>query len=137
MKHLTLSPLVLLLLAGAANAQTTDDRSWHLMQKRMDGSVVVEGLSATMTKHECEFARARAMGLPATVEEERAQRTANEELYFQKCPPNGASNEDWKKWQEQHPFAQGCANADGNGGASWGGGRIYSPTDIFSAECFQ
>jgi hypothetical protein len=43
-------------VSGAAGQTTDNDRPWHLMQKRANGGVVAEGLSANLTKHECEQA---------------------------------------------------------------------------------
>lgn len=134
MRHLTLSPLVLLLLAGPANAQTTDDRSWHMMQKRYDGSVVAEGLTTTMTKHECEFARARILGLPATDEEKKAE-TARKE----------AAQKDRDEFRKSHLEC----NTDPpptNKVACWGfmlgtpngsSTTMHMMNEIASAECFQ
>lgn len=36
-----------------------EDRSWHLLQSRADGSVVADGIAAKLTKHECEVAAAK------------------------------------------------------------------------------
>lgn len=47
-----------------------EDRSWHLLQRQYDG--LIRTITHGLTKHECEFAKARATGEPATDEEKAA-----------------------------------------------------------------
>lgn len=135
--------LFLLLAAGTARAQ--EPATWHLMQKRADGSVVAEGLSAVMTKKECEFARARILGEPATDEEKTAYAATEKERWWTPCPPTKSTTEQIDQWMYEHPLAEQCVTPDigyGHGSMSWSGMggngvRTFSPHDIMTAECFQ
>src|ERR1700722_5251242 len=144
--------LAVLLLCGAANAQTirqdctpanpctsADDRSWHLLTITEGGTVT---LLKELTKHECEFAMHRARGEPATDEEKetaRVREEARSKRDGQPCPPDNATKDDWLLWQKAHPAAQGCVSQDGLGSTSWGGSYTFviRPGTIKSAECFQ
>jgi len=123
-----------ILLAAPAYSQTPDDApTWHLLTQSEGGTVsLVKGL----TKHECEFARARTLGLPAT--------PAEEEAAYPICPPLNTVDSEivWATWHRVHPAARGCNTADGNRTMSWTWGLEPSfgysnPGNIKSAECFQ
>ena len=138
-------PLVLLLaLLGMARAEPTvaptEDRSWHLLQEQYDG--LIRSIQHGLTKHECEFARARIMGEPATDEEKAIYKARTE-----------AMQDAWDKWKADH----GCDPKDDSGGTSGPsykakggtcmrgeefpypgeGWHTVQPGDIRSAECFQ
>ena len=53
------------------NLALAPDRSWHLLTQSYGGTV---SLIRDLTKHECEFARARALHLPATDAEKEEER---------------------------------------------------------------
>ena len=50
-----------------------EDRSWHLLQQQYNGAIY--SVQPGLTKHECDFAAARAMGQPATDEEKTAAKS--------------------------------------------------------------
>lgn len=131
--------LVSLLAISTAHAET-EDRSWHLLQKQHDG--LIRSVQHGLTQHECEFARARVMGLPAT-DEEKAETKAHTQYI------DGL----WEKWEAEN----GCDRTQGSGWTSGPsfkvkggycmrgeefarlgeGMRSITMTDIASAECFQ
>jgi hypothetical protein len=145
MKRL-LAVLPLMLWAGAARAEPnvapSEDRSWHLLQRQVDG--LIRSVTHGLTKHECEFAAARAMGEPATDEEKAAAKKASDERVARE-----KAEED--RWNADHP---GCnryypskddpkGKCDGlsypslfTGGGMWSS-TVTMPTNISSAECFQ
>lgn len=98
-----------------------DEHDWHLLTVSYGGAVrLLKGL----TKQECEYSRARALGLPATSDEEKAkedkERTAYErrKALMSKCPavpPN--------EWPTCLPSLEI--------------GHAPDPGDIKTAECFQ
>jgi hypothetical protein len=107
------------------------DRSWHLLQKQVDGGVAA--IIPGPTKSECEFARNRIKGLPATPEEAAARK---------------AKYDDASAWIDAH---DGCKK-----GLEMSYGEsfmldgvchvnipippvvsILSPHDVNDAECFQ
>jgi hypothetical protein len=109
-----------------------EDRSWHLLQKQYNGLVSVQ---RGLTKHECEFAAARAMGEPATDEEKVAVAASRK-----------AAQDDWAKWREANCKAGNkpteniiyfCDVAVYGGGGGGGAARPVSRDEIASAECFQ
>jgi len=127
-------------LPWVAHAQT-EIRSWHLLQKQYDG--LIRSVQHGLTQHECEFARARVMGEPATDEEkatakriadERAARhQADEEKWLAEHPWCTGGNEDWRKDAPKE-----CrAGLFGSVIFDSGSGRSINMTDIASAECFQ
>lgn len=113
-------------------AQAEETANWHLMTKTHKGTIsLLHGLE----KKTCEFARHRALGQPATEEEEGREEEYRKAVYGGKCPPKDANQDDWNAWQKQHPTAQGCTTE--HGAMSWGPGRYASDSDIETAECFQ
>lgn len=134
--------LLFLLAIGSAHAETSaepiQDRSWHLLQKQYDG--LIRSVEHGLTKHECEFAAARAMGRPATDEEKATVQRAND-----------IAESDWRKWADGHHCTHGYGATSGlssvaNDGRcyrgeefnSFGSGmKSINMTDIGSAECFQ
>lgn len=119
-------------MAYAAPA-AADQANWHIMTMSHGGTV---SLVKNLTKHECEFMRARSLGLPATEEEERAEKERSRILYEAPCPPDHALLETWREWQMNHPAAQGCRLESG-GSFGWGGGTPINNGDIKTAECFK
>lgn len=135
-RGITIVAFALALGANGARAQT-DDRPWHLLQKRYDNSVVAEGLTTTMTKHECEFARARILGRPATDEEKEAA-AAQEAVRLEQSRKEAA------EWRREHPECNtdppptdkpSCWNTTIFVGDITS--RLVNMTNIASAECFQ
>lgn len=129
--------LLLFVLAMPAWGQpyeqiSPEDHSWHLLQKQYDG--LIRSVQSGLTKHECEFAKARATGQPATDEERKAKDKYDQEAFMQICPLD--TKEAWREWNLAHPIAHGCRSMDGNISTSWGG-QSFQMTDISSAECFQ
>lgn len=106
---------------------------WHLMTQSYGGTV---SLQHGLDKRTCEFAKNRALGLPATDAERTAER-AREAVVNPTCPSNDADKETWKRWKAENPFAQGCRHVDGNGATSWSMGQTISAGNIRTAECFQ
>ena len=103
--------LVALIVPSVAIAD--EDHSWHLLTQTYGGTVT---LLKDLTKHECEFVRARALGLPATPEEEEeAKRNA---------ALKAEREEQWAK----HPLGP-------LGGPS--SGHLITNNDVKSAECFR
>lgn len=115
-------------------------RTWHLLQKQADGGIA--GILHGLTKEECEFARNRIEGHPAT-DQERAEDEAR-----RKRQADG-----WTKWKTEHHCKEGVFGSEVTSGSSdqaadgtcamgreFGGitmGRSYSPHDVMTAECFQ
>lgn len=129
--------LIVVVTAMATLIETAiaQDTSWHLLSTSYGGTV---SLVKNLTRSECDFMRARLLGMPATVEEEEEE--AERRAYIEShpvCPKDKATKEEWEDWQKHHMSAQGCVSADGNGSTSWGGGRMLNNSDIKSAECFQ
>jgi hypothetical protein len=126
-------------ILGITGAGMAGERPWHLMTTTLDGHVSLsssaEGRVLDLTRSQCEFMWARALGLPATPEEQKAA----DERYKRThpiCPPEKSSKEEWKTWQDTHPLAVGCDDADGHGSQAWG--MTYSSMgNIANAECFQ
>jgi hypothetical protein len=143
---------------AAAEPANVRDRSWHLLTITHGGTVT---LLKGLTKHEAEFARARALNRPATVKEceeaaadekrRREAEAAREEAELREwkktapaCPKAGASKTpDSTLAIEVH--GDGCVDAEGNP-HRW----IYPPSfssftwapgpqsgDIESAEVFR
>jgi hypothetical protein len=119
-------------LITSVSAFADEDRSWHLLTQSRGGTV---SLLRDLTKNECDYARARMLGLPATEAEQEAENRRDEKLYGAECPPDNATKAQWKDWQGAHPLAQGCRTD--HGGMSWGGWTTVGDRDISSAECFQ
>lgn len=112
----------------------TDGHDWHLLTVSYGGTV---SLLKGLTKQECEYSRARALGLPATPEEEQADAERYKNGH-PACPARSATKEEWATWQAEHMTAQGCNYADGSSeSVDWGGGHAIFGGDIKSAECFQ
>lgn len=136
MKALALASL---LSISTAQAQT-EDRSWHLLQKQYDG--LIRSVQHGLTRHECEFARARVMGLPAT-DAEKAREKAETQR----------ADEAWEKWRTENGCAQGQSSGFTSGpsfksqgnhcmrgeefSGPGGGWKSFQMTDVTSAECFQ
>lgn len=123
-------------------ASADDGREWHLLQRQADGGVasVIRGL----TKAECEFAKNRIEGNPATpADQQKAEDMKNAQM-------QRAS-----EWMKAHPDCDGMTSVIGASGASGGEfedqgkGKCYwflqrgdvsgsySPHDVMAAECFQ
>jgi hypothetical protein len=126
---------VLAMVLGVCScAQAEETANWHLMTKTHKGTIsLLHGLE----KKTCEFARHRALGQPATEEEEAREKEYREIAYGQPCPLKDADEKEWKEWMKQHPGAYGCFSADLGGSISWGPNRYTSDSDVETAECFQ
>lgn len=63
--------LVVAIVCSVSSAHAETPKNWNLLERNYDGVIitVVQGL----TKHACNFARDRALGLPATPDEVAAQ----------------------------------------------------------------
>jgi hypothetical protein len=121
-------PIFLLtILATPAGAQ---EANWHLLTQSYGGAV---SLQHNLEKRVCEFAKSRALGLPATPEEAIAEQRVYDRLN-PPCPTD-TSKGGWEKWHAEHQITNGCRGE--NSATSWGGGRSLSAGDIKSAECFQ
>jgi hypothetical protein len=98
-----------------------EDHSWHLLQRQRDG--LIRSIERGLTKHECDFMAARAMGLPATEDEREiaAMDPAHRALFLKYRP-------DIK--MDKMPVQHLCAGPTGPC-------QEGVPTDITSAECFQ
>lgn len=150
----TVLTVFILNLTVATAQEAAPDTSWHLLTKTEGGTVsLLKGLS----KHECEFVRARMLGQAATDEERAANKAAYESVTTA-----------WEKWKaEHHCDESGIVRDRGgkaipgvftSGGSTSGpsevlsdgmclrgyefsypgeGWHMGSPGDIFSAECFQ
>jgi hypothetical protein len=116
------APYVTVIPAGSNFA------NWHLLTKSRGGTI---SLLKNLTKDECEFARNRALGYPATEAEKKAKKEAEKkrEEALAECeshlkPSNGRGSlpcgNDWI-WA--------------NGWATFG--NIASAGDIETAECFE
>lgn len=137
--------LVILLATGIARAQepftsaSEEDRSWHLLQKQYDG--LIRSVQHGFTKHECEFAKARAMGLPATEEEKAAVKKTIDDTAARYETSR-------KEWEMKYPGCNygyslkndppGCPNQIFFPSNSITFTQsMHSVTDIAIAECFQ
>lgn len=130
---------VALTLAILMTPAVAQDATWHLLTQTQGGTIsLLHGLD----KKTCEFAKNRALGLPATPEEIAAaaeQGRITSERNSAICPPDGTTRAGWEDWYDKHPLAGGCTNADGRGMSSWSASSLHMilPGDIKSAECFQ
>lgn len=116
------------------------DQSWHLLTQSYGGTIT---LLKDLTQHECEFARARALGLPATDEEKAAAKLKEDVMAAKTAEDN--------KWSEEHHCTSYTMSTDdpnerkdyGNGMCripsmfSISGWRLIRDGDIKTAECFQ
>jgi hypothetical protein len=126
--------------AGLSHTGVATDRSWHLLAQSNTGEV---SLIRNLTRRECEYARNRVLGQPATPEERaEVERSRKEEREANgaACPPgiysgDGPSKDEWAAWHKKHRGATGC-NFDGGGGMGWGV-TVKPNRPIRSAECFQ
>jgi hypothetical protein len=117
-----------------ANPASAQDANWHLLTQSYGGTVsILHGL----THDACEFARKRLRGLPATPEEEAADKAANDRML------DGAKKacaEADDGWQSTSPISGVYCEKHSPVSWSWsggGGGSVISPGDNKSAECFQ
>jgi len=131
---------VALTLPISANAQDVPDASWHLLTKTYGGNVT---LLKNLTEHECDFARNRELGLPATDSEKLADTEYRVSV-----------SKKWDAWRKLHD----CKDEMGEGsttamesekspdgmcirGAEFAlpgeGIHQVSAGDIQSAECFK
>lgn len=116
-------------------------KTWHLLQKQANGGIA--GILHGLTKHECEFAKDRVEGNPATPEEKNAYQTREDAMMSR-----------FSAWIKDHPDCKGVISTTGilsngkefsqdrDGTCFWsqpggGIGRTYSPHDVTTAECFQ
>ena len=136
--------LMAALLAPLAASHAAEDRTWKLMERQADGGIA--DIKPGLTKEECDFAKARIEGLPATPEE-KADQAADEKADAVKR----------MAWLDEHPSCKGNlgvgfpgpSGGEGQEGKDglciwWSGGvsrfghtRSFSPHDVESAECFQ
>lgn len=111
-----------------------NEHSWHLLTQTERGMI---SLLKDLTRHECEFARARALGLPAT-DEEKA--TANRQIEVEQREHEQRRAE-WLKSHSEcnpsdpHKLLPFPCSEDPYFSRSYV--RMVSPNDIKSAECFQ
>lgn len=100
---------VALFVSTSVMGQTLD-RSWHLLTQNYEGTVQI---LSDLDQHMCEYARARALGIPATKEE----RDARDKAFLVLHPP--------------HPY-------DPKNGFTPAWSEVSHPgrEDIKSAECF-
>lgn len=144
-----------MILATSAMAEPTvrqpEDRSWHLLQRQYDG--LIRSVQHGFTKHECEFAVARARGEPATDEERAVAAKVKAEREAAARVQEAKDKADRAKWEGEHPGcnflyhatddAKGCPNERPGGNYFIGSSAGYATwpshpsTDISSAECFQ
>jgi len=115
---------------GMATTTINEPRTWHLLTQSYGGTV---SLIRDLTKHECEYARARALGLPATPEEQAAR-----DEFAQTQAERG---KEWcaKSLTERQRSYGGydimCSD-DGRYSGYMTSGSV-SPGDITRAECFE
>lgn len=124
---------------------TAEESNWKLLTVAKSGAVsLIKGL----TKNEAEFARCRALGLPATPEEkERADDVYrkwmsdydNSHPFFDR-KMNDCTEEEWKIFLQKHPGAKGVRWQ--NGSLTWGTcdsqyGLWQGNDSMRSAEVFQ
>jgi hypothetical protein len=115
---------------AAAREKPNANRDWHLLTITEGGTVT---LLKKLTHKEAEFARARALGEDATVEQCDAtdariadEKRRNEEALRKRHPPVcpadateprmtavGDAFKPWDAWDNKHKDACGCVNADG------------------------
>jgi hypothetical protein len=115
--------------------------SWHLLTKSYGGTI---SLLKNLTKDECEFARARAFGLPAT-EEEKKEAKRRTEIEFPKCvvlyqSESGSSPRNikiWEEWKRANPEAKGCTGPGGTATIWNSTTHMVNDGDIETAECFE
>lgn len=128
-----------LLFSGASRADEASD--WHLLTKSAGGTVT---LLKDLTKRECEFARARMKGQPAT-DEERAHETASmmaeakRMQYFADktgCTWRGGTTRIGQMQSIGHKGEECMFGGDMSGTAS-SGFIVLQPGDIEYAECFR
>lgn len=124
--------LVLAVLAMVSPAWGQEDRSWHLLTQSEGGSV---SLLKDLTKHECEFARHRALRQPATDQEVATEKKRSDAMWDEARDICAHPN----KYQGSGGHVDAMCDANGNAiGLSYGGGSsAVQPRDIRSAECFQ
>lgn len=132
-------PLPITIGDAPAPNKTTEDRSWHLLQKQHDN--LIRSVQHGLTRHECEFARARVMGLPATDEEKEAARVAAEKWKSAQIAESMAREQRCADPQRAKPRNGTYDECDpvwrGVIGPYSGTITQYMMTDIDSAECFQ
>jgi|HubBroStandDraft_1064217.scaffolds.fasta_scaffold97018_3 hypothetical protein len=121
-----------------------EDRSWHLLQKQYDG--LIRSVQHGLTKRECEFARARIMGEPATDEEKAEAKAKAEKEEALRVAAKA-------KWLTDRPgcidyYKPGGKECDPSYDPKTGKTNYFSSspgiqtwgtlaTNITSAECFQ
>lgn len=136
---------------AAAEPSNPADHSWHLLTITYDGTVT---LLKGLTRHEAEFARARALDEPATVKEckeaaaaEKRRREAEEAELRQWKKTAPVCSKDFMEGKDMtlaSSSAHGCVDSKGNAHRFSGVGLwINSYTinssgrDMKSAEVFQ
>lgn len=135
MKNLCFGLVVCFAFSATQTQAADEDRSWHLLQKQGDG--LIRSVIHDMTKHECVFARARIMGLPATDAE-----IAAEQARVAKADAEAANAHE--EWLSKHPECRGdvpgttkCALLGSVKNSMISFESSNKSTDIRSAECFQ
>lgn len=131
--------------ALAAPVSEPPDTSWHMLERQQDGGIasVLHGLS----KHECEFAKARIEGTPATEVEKAAMAESAREQGIPMWQPYGGSDYSYYDGAWHPPRIVSTPPMDPPPGWSGDVGRHtitrmwdsgpQSPQAVVSAECFQ
>ncbi len=128
-----LAVAIALLVSESAGAQAQEPRTWHLLTISEGGTV---SLLKDLTKHQCEFSRARALGLPATDEEKAAEKKRREALSLAaKNACEGAKKVGWDV-KMVGGLQVTCQNGEVNSYLT-GGTTVISSGHIRSAECFE
>jgi len=119
----------------------TEDRSWHLLQKQYDG--LIRSVTHGLTKHECEFARARALGLPATPDEaaererQRQKEEEDQKRIFAALEKKALERPECQAIADKNDILCKPSFMEEVVASSRSWNRRMEPTDIASAECFQ
>ena len=114
---------------------------WHLLTKSHVGTI---SLIKNLTEHECQFARARVLGLPATDEEEEKAKRRREiefpkcvELYQSESGSTPRNSKIWEEWKRANPAAKGCTGPEGTTTIWSSTTHVVNDGDIETAECFK
>jgi hypothetical protein len=115
--------------------------TWHLLTKSRGGTI---SLIKNLTEHECQFARARVLGLPATDEEEEKAKRRREiefpkcvELYQSESGSTPRNSKIWEEWKRANPAAKGCTGPEGTTTIWSSTTHVVNDGDIETAECFK
>ena len=137
-----MKPLLLALLLLPTIAHAEEERTWHLLQRQANGGIA--GIVHGLTHAECEFGRKRIEGLPATPEEEAAEKAKTDALFqivadARKAHPK-CDSFNIIPMMSADPYVQDPGNGFCRVGAPtqlFRESRTLSPTDIEHAECFK